>query len=69
MSDDFNWNIQISNHAANESDLLEIFFSKNGKGGLKEIEKLDDDGENSVKMTGTARAAKSFTKERFGYND
>ena len=69
MPDYFNWNIQVSNHAANESDLLEVFFSKNGKGRLKEIKKLDYDGQDSVKMPGTARAAKALTKERFGYNN
>ena len=69
MLDDSNWDIQISNHPADQGDLLKVFFSKNSECGLEEIEKLDYDGENSVKMTGTARAAKSLTKKRLGDNN
>lgn len=65
-SDDFNGHIQIPNHTADKSDLLEVLVAKDGKIRLDDVEELEHYGEDSVKMTGPTRTTKVFGEQRFG---
>ena len=65
VADNFDRNVQITDHASDEGELLEIFFAENGTVGLEDVEQFQDDGENAVEMPGAGGSAEVFGEERF----
>ncbi len=65
VADNFDRNVQITDHAIDEGELLEIFFAENGTVGLEDVEQFQDDGENAVEMPWAGGSAEVFGEERF----
>ena len=40
MTNNFDWHIEVADHAINEGELLEVFFAKNGTVGLEDVEQF-----------------------------
>ena len=66
MTDDFNGDIEIPNHASNEGELLEVFVTEDGEVRLEDVEKLEDNGEDTIEVTGAGGSAKVFGEEGLG---
>lgn len=66
MTDDADGEIEIADHAPDDGELLEIFFSEDRKFGLKDIEEFQDDGENAIKVTGAGFPAEMFGQKGLG---
>lgn len=54
---DFDIEGEISDHTANDGQLLVVLFSKDSEVGLDEVEEFENDGANAVEVTGAAGSA------------
>ncbi len=63
VADDFDGDIEIADHAANEGKLLEVLVSEDGEVGLEDVEELEDDGENAIEVARAGGSAKVFREE------
>lgn len=64
--DDFDGDIQVANHAVDERQLLEVLFSKDREIRGDEVEKFEDNGEDSVEVARAAGSAKISGEQRVG---
>lgn len=65
MAYDGDGEIKIANHTIYDSKLLKVFLSENGKIGLEDVKKLQNNGENTIEMAWAGRSAKVFGEEVF----
>lgn len=66
VSDDFDGDIEIADHAANEGKLLEVLVPEDGELGLKDVEELEHDGQDAIEVARPGGSAKVLREERFG---
>jgi hypothetical protein len=63
VADDLDRHVEVPDHAMDESELLEVLFSKDRKVGLEDIKKLQDDGQDAIKVSWTGFSAEVLGQE------
>lgn len=66
VADDFDRDIEIAGHSTNEGELLEVLVPEDGEVGLKDVEELEDDGQDAIEVARSGGSAKVLRQERFG---
>lgn len=69
MTNNFDWHIEIADHAIDEGELLEVFFAENSAVGLEDVEQFQNHGEDAIEMPGAGGAAEVFGEEGFRDED
>jgi len=69
VTNDFYRDIEVSDHALDEGELLEVFLSKDGEVRADDVEKLKDDGEDAIEMTWARGSAKVLREQVFPNED
>ncbi len=65
MTNNFDWHIEIADHAIDEGELLEVFFAENSAVGLEDVEQFQNHGEDAIEMPGAGGTAEVFGEEGF----
>jgi len=60
---------EVADHAADDGELLVVFFAEDGVVGLEEVEEFEDDGADAIEVTGASGSAETFAEEGFGDGD
>ena len=69
MTNNFDWHIEIADHAIDEGELLEVFFAENSAVGLEDVEQFQNHGEDAIEMPGAGGTAEVFGEEGFRDED
>jgi len=57
MTDDFDRDIQVADHSADERKLLEVLVSENSEVRLDQVKELEDNRQDTIEVSRTARSA------------
>ena len=66
---DFDGEEEVADHAADDAELLGVFFAEDGEVGEDGVEELGDDGADAVEMAGAGGAAEGAGEGGFGDGD
>lgn len=66
VADDFDREIEVPDHAADESELLEVLVSEDGGVRADDVEELEDDGEDAIEVAGSGGSAEVGGEEGLG---
>lgn len=55
-ADDVDGDVEVFNHAADDGELLVVFFAEDGGGGLDDVEEFEDNKTDTVEVAGAAGA-------------
>jgi len=69
VADHWDGEIEVPDHAVDESKLLEVFLAKDREIWLEDIEELENDGEDAIKMPRSACSAEVPRQEAFLNDD
>ena len=69
VGDDRHLEIEITNHAADDGELLEVFFTEHGGIAPSEVEEFEHHGADTIEVAGSGRAAEMFGKTALDHRD